>query len=252
MKQLYTPKKEPMRVACFMSGTGTNVRKIIERQQKLGEKSPFRVVAMFTNNKNSNAAKIAAEHNIQFLCNDIKDYYAVRNAKLSDLGVRKIYDAETRMFLQKNRVDTVALCGYMSIITGEIVDNFLTINVHPADLRKKNKDGKRMYAGMQGIPPVMAAIMNGDRELRSTVHLVTSGLDEGSILLVSRPVKVKVREQEKKDNELLKLAAERNMETLKEKGDWVIFPEVLKMLARGRFSIDEKGNVYLDRKPIPE
>ncbi|MFH1182503.1 MAG: 5-formyltetrahydrofolate cyclo-ligase [Candidatus Woesearchaeota archaeon] len=245
MKSIYSAKKEPMRLACMLSGSGTNVRKIIERQLKLGEGSPFRVVAIFTDNKNSNAVNIAAENVIPFLCNDIKDYYEKRNADRKDLNVRREYDAETKKFLCQHKADAVALCGYMSIVTAEITDSFVTVNIHPADLRKKGKNGRRLYAGMLGVPSVQAAIMNGDSSLRSSVHLVTSGLDEGPILVVSAPVKVKVSEEEKKNPMLLKEAAERNMEALKEKGDWAIYPEAIEMLARGKFGI-EGTDIFVD------
>jgi 5,10-methenyltetrahydrofolate synthetase len=243
MRQVYSPKGQMM-LACMLSGSGTNVRKIIERQLKLGEKSPFRVVAIFTDNKKSNALNIAAEHAIPFLCNDIRDFYAKRNAERKDMRVRKEYDAETKKFLCQNNADAVALCGYMSVVTSEISDSFVTINVHPADLRKK-ANGHRLYAGKLGVPSVQAAIMNGDKSLRSTVHLVTSGVDEGPILMVSQPVKVEISEAEKKDSYKLKEAAERNMERLKENGDWLVYPEAIEMLARGRFSI-EGGTIFVD------
>jgi phosphoribosylglycinamide formyltransferase 1 len=249
---IYSPKKEPMRVAAFMSGSGTNVQKIIELQLKLGEKSPFRVCIIFSDNKDSNAKKIAAGQNIPFFCNDIREYYSKRNANRRDMGIRKEYDSETRKLLEKNSVDVIALCGYMSIVTGEIIDKFITLNVHPADLRKKNSSGKRLYAGLQGIPSVKAAILHGDFEMRSTVHLVNSGVDQGPILLVSRPVMIEITEDEKKDLALFETAAEQNMENLKVNGDWQIYPKAVEMLARGRFSKDENGILCLDGKQIPE
>ncbi len=247
MKALYTPRKEPMMVACLMSGSGTNVRKIIEKQLT---GAPFKVVAIFTDNKESNAAKIASEYDIPFMCNDIKDYCLKKGIERRDMNARRSYDSETRQFLQKHKADVVALCGYLSITTREIVDNFVTVNIHPADLTKKDKSGKRLYAGMLGLQSVKAAILNGDEELRSTTHLVTPQVDQGPIMMVSEPVKVAVSEEEMKNPELLKAAAEWNMEELKEKGDWKIYPETLRMLAEGRFAIDEKERVYLDGKAV--
>ena len=53
-KLIFDPsKKRPMRIACFMSGSGTNVRKIIEHQNKLERESgrtPYEVALIFTDN----------------------------------------------------------------------------------------------------------------------------------------------------------------------------------------------------------
>jgi 5-formyltetrahydrofolate cyclo-ligase len=251
MKPVYLPGEGQMKLACMLSGSGTIVRRIIERQLKLGGNSPFKVVAIFTDRKDSNAMQIAAEYAIPFLCNDIKEYYATRKASRKDLKIRAEYDYETASFIRQHKADAIALCGYMSITTPEIFNNFCTVNVHPADLRKKDSTGKRIYAGMMGIPSVEAAIMNGDKELRSTVHLVNSSVDGGPILMVSGPVRVEITASELKSHELMLKAAERNMNSLKEKGDWIVYPEAVEMLASGRFSI-EGNDVYVDGVKKPD
>ncbi|HII30166.1 5-formyltetrahydrofolate cyclo-ligase [Candidatus Woesearchaeota archaeon CG08_land_8_20_14_0_20_47_9] len=236
MRLLYHPGGKLMRLACFMSGSGTNVRRIIERQLKLGKNSPFEVALIFTDNKSSNAEKIASEYGIPFFCNDIREFYKRRNAKRSDLSVRREYDAETRNIMEKKGIDAVALCGYMSIVTHEICNNFLTLNVHPADLRRKDKAGKRLYAGLMGEQCIRAAMLNHDPEVRSTVHITTTELDGGPIIFVSQPVKLDLSLCE--NDSSLDLASEKYIETLKEKGDWVIYPEAVEMLARGRIGIE--------------
>ena len=165
---------------------------------------------------------------------------------------RAILLSSTVISARSAEIDVVALCGYSSIITGEIADNFVTINIHPANLRRKDKAGKRMYAGMLGMSSIKSAILNGDKELRSTAHMVTPKVDEGPIMMVSKPVKINVSGKEMKNPELLDAAARRSMEELKEKGDWKIYPETLRLLAEGRFAVDEKGALCLDGKPIPE
>jgi len=137
MKPLYTQKEEPMAIACFTSGEGTNLRRLIEKQ--LQPDSVFKVVMIFTDTKDDtkcNAKKIAEEYGIPYYCNDIKEYYSTRGYRdRKDMNVRKSYDKETVELLKKHKVDVVALCGYLSIVSGEICDNYLTLNVHPADLR---------------------------------------------------------------------------------------------------------------------
>ena len=140
LKQLYGPKKNAMKIAAFMSGTGSNLRRILELQKKLessGNKL-FEVAMIFTDTADEskcNARKIAGEYGIGFYCSDIRNYYSSRGHKdRKDIEARKEYDKETAGLLKKHNVDVVALCGYMSIVSGEICDNFLTVNVHPADL----------------------------------------------------------------------------------------------------------------------
>jgi hypothetical protein len=55
-----------------------------------------------------------------------------------------------------------------------------------------------------------------------------------------------------KDREAFKKVVDEHQKRLKELGDWRIFPLTVEMIARGRFSIDEDNNVYVDGKPIPK
>lgn len=234
MKALYRKKNEPMRVAAFMSGSGSNLRKILELQKKLAEECPFRVVLVFSDVKDEekcNAKKIAAGYGIKYYCNDIKDYYSSRgHSDRKDMNVRKEYDKETAKILKDNGINAVAMCGYRSITTGEIFKSFLTVNVHPADLRVLDGNGKKLFAGCKGAGCVRKAIENNKQEMRATTHLVTEEVDGGPILMVSGPVKIAE-----------KLSDEENLERLKEAGDWKIFPETIKRLAEGRFLADDSG-----------
>ena len=148
-----------------------------------------------------------------------------------------------------HRVDVVALCGYMSIVTKPVIENFLTLNVHPADLRIKDGSGRREYEGCMGEGCVTKAIANGENEIRSTTHIVTEDIDAGQILLVSKPVRLDAPEI---TGRLPDEASHHYLEKLKAEGDWKIYPETIKMLAEGRLGQDESGNAYLDGKAIPD
>ncbi|MHC1591204.1 MAG: hypothetical protein ACXQS8_03895, partial [Candidatus Helarchaeales archaeon] len=54
-------KKRPMRVAGFMSGSGTNIKKIIARSEELKSegKELFEVVFLFSDTENHEKCKIA-------------------------------------------------------------------------------------------------------------------------------------------------------------------------------------------------
>ena len=247
MNQLYTPKREPMRMAAFMSDMGSNLKKILELQENLERegKRLFKVVMIFTDTADEtvcNARKIAEEYKVAYYYTDINEYYRkLGYTDKKDMKIRQQYDSETAKLLKMHKVDVVALCGYMSIITKPVIGNFLTLNVHPADLRIKDGSGRRKYAGCVGPDCVKKAIMNGDKEIRATTHIVSEEVDSGQLLLVSKPVKLDTN-----------ITAHEYQQKLKEEGDWKIYPETLRLLAEGRFSADEKGMVYLDEKYIPE
>ncbi|MBI3036399.1 phosphoribosylamine--glycine ligase [Candidatus Woesearchaeota archaeon] len=250
LKPLYTPKSEPMRVAGLMSGSGSNLRRILELQQQLKRqgKELFKVVMIFTDTADEavcNAKRIAEEYKIPYYCNDMQEYYKKRGSNRRDMKIRQEYDAETAKLLRMHKADVVALCGYMSIITNPVIGSFLTVNVHPADLRIKDGSGKRKYAGAECVK---RAILNVEKEARSTTHIVTEEVDAGQVLLVSKPVKLP---KGISNGEIDKVAHELQ-EKLKEEGDWKIYPETLRMLAEGRLAADQKGAIYLDGKPIQE
>jgi len=219
LKQLYKPTENAMRVAAFMSGTGTNLKKILET------KGNFDVVMVFSDNPHSNARRIAGENGVAYYCSDIREFYKSRgHADRKDMELRKEYDRQTVQLLQKHNIDVVALCGYMSVVSGEICDKYLTINVHPADLRILDNHGKRIYANCMGEGCIKKVLDSGVKESRSTTHIVTTTLDGGPVLLVSDPVRID---------------GSKGLADLKRNGDWKIYPETVKRLAEGRFWMDE-------------
>ncbi len=248
LNPLYLPSNGQMKVAAFLSGTGSNLRRILDLERRLKDKSPFKVVLIFSDTADENICngrKIAAEYKIPYYCNDIRQYYEERGLNTrKDMKVREEFDSETARLMRMHKADIVALCGYMSIVTRPIIRNFLTVNVHPADLRKKNSDGTRKYAGLGGSDCVKKAIMDKESEIRSTTHIVTDEVDAGQILLVSKPVVLPQNARE--------VEAGQYQEKLKEVGDWEIYPLTLKMIAEGKFARSDKGVIYFDGKPIPE
>jgi len=255
-KLLFDQKKQPMLVACFMSGSGTNVRKIIEHQVKLKKergKSPYEVVLIFTDNPESNAKNIAKECEIPLEVNDIKEFYYGRDIK--DKHIREEFDRKTLESIKPYKVDLIALCGYAWFVTKPLLSEYIIVNVHPADLSVK-ENGKRKYVGLYHIP-VMKAIFAGEKYLHSSTHIVIEDVDMGEILVVSKPLEVELPEgitiedlKKPENKELLKKIAEEHQNKLKEVGDWKIFPLTLQWIAEGRFSIDQERNVYFDGKLI--
>jgi len=193
---LYSPKKDPMRLALFMSGTGSNVKKILDtyiEQRSSGDVS-FEPVFLFTDNMESNASTIQEEYkekgiDINLFCNPIQSYYKKANERehaLSDMDVRANYDVVQSEALKLFSVDAVCLAGYDWVVTPVICENFVTVNVHPGDLRVRGSNGRPKYRGLGWIPSAKA-ILAGENEVYTSVHLVTPDLDCGPLMGISEP-----------------------------------------------------------------
>lgn len=252
MKLLYDSKTngKPMRVACFMSGAGTNTRKTIEYQrnyEQMFETTPFEVVLIFTDNPSSNAKAIAQEFDIPYVENDFEKFFEDKDK--NDWELRKQFDMMAYWMIKKFDIHLIALCGYSRIITKSIIDNYLVVNVHPGDLSVV-EDGKRKYAGLHHVP-AKKAILAGEQFLHSSTHIVTEDLDAGPIFLISKGLKVELPDgitlDELRNNDrLLDDIAKEHQDKLKEVGDWQILPLTLHWIAESRFAMDENSNVYLD------
>ncbi len=252
----------PMRVACFMSGSGTNAKKIIERSKQGG--TSYGVELIFTDVKDGamdkegkkacRALDIAKEHGIAYECVDIMDFYRARgHVSKKDLSLRPDFDKQVVAAVERHHIDLITLAGYMSITTKPLLDRYegKIINVHPADLTLM-EGGERKYVGMH---TVRDAILAGEAVVRATTHVVREKVDNGEILVVSRPVPVKLPagttlEKLGEDKELLKSVVEEHQDRLKREGDCEIYPLTVQMIGEGRFALDN-GAVYLDGKPVP-
>jgi folate-dependent phosphoribosylglycinamide formyltransferase PurN len=246
-----------------MSGSGTNARKVIERSQEHG--SSYRVELIFTDVKDETfdkegekacrALDIAKEFGISYECIDIMDFYNSRGySSKKELSLRPDFDNLIVSTIEKHRIDLIALAGYMSITTKPLLDCYegKIVNVHPADLTILTL-GERKYVG---IHTVRDAILGGEKEIRSTTHIVREKVDNGEILIVSKPLIVKLPkgtdlDKLRSDKELLKVIVEEHQDRLKREGDWVIYPMTLQMIGEGRFALDN-GVVCIDGRPTYE
>ena len=251
LKPLHDPSAGPLRIVGLMSGSGSNLRRILEAERRLaGERgrSPFSIVAIFTDVWNSRAAEIGRDFDLPVVSRDIAAWYSARGAPRRDLVLRAEYDAETVRALAPFEARAAAYAGYMSVATRPLIDAFLGINVHPADLGIE-KDGRRKYTGDHAVRD---AIRAGEPEVRSTTHVIEPVVDGGRLLAISPPVRVeRPAGFDSADREALRRIAAEHQERLKESGDWVVFPWTLERIADGRIAADESGRLHLDGRPIP-
>jgi phosphoribosylglycinamide formyltransferase 1 len=249
-----------MCVTLFISGSGTNGLKIIEKSKEEG--SNFEVTLIFSDirdtrfrksgSKMSKAKEIADKYGIAYECVDIRDFYQARGVKRTDLSLRPEYDSLVLDALSGHEIDLIVNAGYMSIMTPVVVDKYAgkIVNVHPADLTVMDGDHRKYI----GIHVVEEAILEGDTSLKSSTHVVREVVDGGEILVLSAPIPVKLDvslDDLREDKKLRKQVVSEHQTRLKENGDWVVFPLTIQMISEGRFAIGEEG-VYLDGKPAPK
>lgn len=98
---------------------------------------------------------------------------------------RRTYDAMTAHVLRELGIDTVLCLGYIYVLTDVMLNAFPNriFNIHDSDLTIRHIDGERKYIGLRSTRD---AILAGETETRSTLHLVTEQLDGGPILALSR------------------------------------------------------------------
>lgn len=147
-------------IVVLVSGGGTNLQRIIE---------------CIDNGEIPNA-------NISLVVAD-RDCFGLERAKNHGIPTQliprgKSFSSELKQILPAN-TDLIVLAGFLSILNKEFCESFpgKIINIHPALLPKFG--GK----GMWGHHVHEAVLASNEKESGATVHYVTSGIDEGEIIL---------------------------------------------------------------------
>ncbi|MEK6910438.1 MAG: formyltransferase family protein [Nanoarchaeota archaeon] len=240
---LHDARTGVMRTVAFMSGKGSNIVKLLDVQKAMNASGgcPYEIVGLFSDTEQSNARIIAGEFDLPVFVNDLEAFCAKYERPVKDMETRALYDSITRRTLHHLDAHAIVLGGYMRKITQPLLSNYICVNVHPADLSKVNADGKRIYTGDKAVAKALFA---GERELRSTVHLVNKDVDQGPILMISDAVQVNESVSALSDEGFLAERAKHYQDLLKERGDLVIFPKTLVNIARGRYGLDMEGRLY--------
>lgn len=147
-------------IVVLVSGGGTNLQRIIDCIES-GEIPNSRIVLVVADRECFGLER-AGNHSIATLL--------IPRGKAFSAELKKIVPEDT---------DLIVLAGFLSILNRDFCEEFQgkIINIHPALLPKYG--GK----GMWGHHVHEAVIANGEEESGATVHYVTSGIDEGEIIL---------------------------------------------------------------------
>ena len=136
-------------------------------------------------------------------------------------GIKNVIIKRGKDFSEKladvlpENTDLIVLAGFLSILNKEFCERFPVkiINIHPALLQKFG--GK----GMWGHHVHEAVLKSGEKESGATVHFVTSGIDEGKIIL----------------QKSFKISPNETVESLADKVhqvEYSIFPEAINMVLK--------------------
>lgn len=147
--------RDPRRVAILISGRGSNMRALVEGARN------YEVVLVASNKPAAAGLDWACERGL-------------RTWSLESKGVDKdAYDRTLSDALEVHDVGTIALAGFMRILSPWFVDHWAgrIVNIHPSLLPK-----------YRGLDTHARAIAAGDSLAGCSVHLVTEELDAGEVL----------------------------------------------------------------------
>ena len=154
-------KSNPVSIAIFASGAGSNAQKIIDKFKRNNSVS---IVLIVCNNPTAGVLNIAANENIPSLIIEKKRFLE---------GDHYLDE------LKKRQVDLIILAGFLWKIPVGLINAYpeKIVNIHPALLPKYG--GKGMY----GSRVHQAVIDAKEKESGITIHYVDEIYDHGKIIL---------------------------------------------------------------------
>ena len=257
--------------AIFMSGSGSNAEKVLDFQKKTSAKW-LPAVIITDDPERSRAAEIAKNYNLPLVALNIREFYRQHGedkiSLVSENGrrVRELWTNALREKIASFDIDFGILAGFMPL--SNITGDFPCLNVHPGDLTVE-RNGQRIFVGLHAIPTELA-IINNFKTIRSSVIIAQpytgkgGEMDSGPILGISPELKLDLqgfthaelldiynKRPAKKPlggwKDTLSKIASANQESLKENGDWIVFPQVVNDFASEKFAIED-GNLYFKKE----
>jgi len=184
---MLTGSRTPLRVVLLTTGRAPGLAHLLEQDPNRGRL--YQLAAVVATDPASDALVRAEAGRIPGVLHDLRAFCAGRGGRVGDLALRREFDTETVRLLEPYRPDLVVLCAYLHVLTAPMLDRFpdRIVNIHDADLAIIGDDGRPRYRGLRSTRD---AVLAGEPETRSTVHLVTAEVDVGPALLRSEPFPV--------------------------------------------------------------
>jgi phosphoribosylglycinamide formyltransferase-1 len=164
----------PLRVAVFISGTGSNLQALIDAIENR-QLSGVEIVLVVSNKANAYGLQRALNHKLPAIY----------------LPWKQREEAETRAqaLMQLFQVDLIVLAGWLRIFSSQFIAQFShrIINLHPALLPDDAADTYRTSDGtiipaLRGLHVVKRAIEANLKITGSTVHYVIPEVDAGPVI----------------------------------------------------------------------
>ncbi len=242
IKLIYKPDNDPMDVAVFISGSGTNLRALYEEQRRLeelGDKSYGKIRVVFTNVPNCMGVEIAKGFRIPVISLNSKSYFEILQKSTDDDEAREYYDSAAIALIEEICIpDLIVLAGYRRRLGSLFINRYKDriINLYPGDTTKA-------YL-VRGIDASVQAIRAGEKEIKCTVFLSRDGGRFGPSIIQSQPISLEGFSEEN---------AKGMQEKIRKEGEWRIFPfAVHHLIAKGRVGIDSEDNIYIDGIKMPK
>ena len=204
------------RLGVLISGRGSNLQSIIDAISQ--GRLDAQIAIVVSSRDDAAGVKRAAEAGIETMCLRPRDY-----------PDRDAYDRAMAGALEMHRVNLVCLAGFMRLVGPPLLARFPNrmLNIHPS-----------LLPAFPGLDAQRQALEYGVRFSGATVHLVTSELDGGPIVLQST---VPVLEDDTVEALSSRILVEEHR----------IYPEAIQMLLDGDWSV--QGRRFIrdasDRRP---
>jgi phosphoribosylglycinamide formyltransferase 1 len=242
IKLIYKPGNNPMSVAVFVSGSGTNLRALYgeqKRSEESGDKNYGKISVVFTNAPNCMGAEIAKEFRIPVISLSSKSYFEILQKNTDDNEARDYYDSAAIVLTEEICIpDLIVLAGYRRKLGSLFINRYKNriINLYPGDTTKT-------YL-VRGVDAPIQALRAGEKGIKCTVFLSRDEERFGPAIIQSQPISLEAFNEEN---------VEDMHEKIRKEGEWQIFPFALHhLIAKGRVGIDGEDNIYIDGIKMPE
>jgi phosphoribosylglycinamide formyltransferase 1 len=191
------------RLGVLISGRGSNLEAILDAIAL--KRLDATIAIVLSNRPDAPGLQRARDAGIEARCLSPRGY--------TD---RDAYDRALADVLKSCRIDLVCLAGFMRLVGQPMLDAFpdRILNIHPS-----------LLPAFPGLDAQRQALEHGVRITGATVHLVTSSLDAGPIVLQAA---VPVRDDDTVDTLAARVLVEEHR----------LYPEAIRIVLDGRWSLE--------------